>query len=233
MKALSSLLLTGLAHGEDLKTAPASVKQLCNKKIVKRAVFVLLIAAAAFAGGRSLSIEGAWLDQGFSGHFSKKYSCPIRFKDVKIVRWSEISFGSLMIHSQENKLLVSATSGEVRLNKLRVRKDLVFQADMRLANVAFEKEFYKNSPYFNKPFGHFMHKPLIVYDLTVNVTQDERFTRIQVTRCASKDVRVEGHMVLNSAKVVQDKILVAFSPFMMVRAIMPKDRADRPLKVMS
>lgn len=233
MKALSSLLLTGLAHGEALKTAPASVTQLGNKKIVKRILLAFLLAAAAFAGGRSLSLEGAWLDESVSKHFSKQYSCPVVFKNVKIAWFSDLSFGSLAIRSKENGLLISATSGKVRLNKLSVWKGLLFTADMHLENVAFEKEFYKNSPYFNKAFGHFMHKPLIVYDLTVNVTQDERYARIQVTRCASKDVRVEGHMVLDRAKVVQDKILVAFSPFMMVRAILPKDRADRSLKVMS
>ena len=213
MKTLSSFLLTGLAHEGDLKTAPASVKHLGNKKIVKRAMLALFVAAAAFAAGRSLLLEGEWLDQSFSEHFSKKYACPVQFKNVKIARWSDVTFGSMAIRSEENVLLISATSGTVRLKKLSFRKDLLFEADLQLANVAFEKEYYQNSPYFNKTFGYFMHKPLLVKDLTVNVAQDESHTRIRVVRCASKDVSVDGHMVLENARVVQDKLFVNFSTF--------------------
>jgi hypothetical protein len=226
MKALSSLLLTGLAHGEDLKASPVFAKHAEHKKIVKRLIAAVFIAAAAFAAGQPLTLKSAWLDQSVSEHFSQKYGCPVRFKNVSLSPRSGIRFGSLAVRSKESRLLISATSGTVTLKRWSVRKDLLFEAEMHLENVAFEKEFYKNSPYFNKTFGHFMHKPLVVYDLTVNVLQDERFTRLQVTRCASKDVKVDGHLLLDKSRVVQDKLLVSFSPFMMVRAILPKDRAD-------
>ncbi|MGH7197425.1 MAG: hypothetical protein ACREH5_01625 [Candidatus Omnitrophota bacterium] len=226
MKALSSLLLTGLVHEGDIKFVPPSLPHLGSKRLLKRVGLPALLLAALLAASGRVSLEGKWLDQSFSEHFSAKYGCPVHFKDVKITGWFDISLRSLAIRSREGKLLISATSGTVDLKKFGVRKDLLFEADLRLANVAFEKEYYKNSPYFNKTFGYFMHKPLIVKDLTVNVAQDERHTRIRIVRCASKDVSVDGHMILENARVVQDKLLVTFSPFMMVRAVLPKDRAD-------
>jgi len=227
MKSLASLIMTGLPREDALKLSPhfgyLRYKSLAKPLWLPAAVLALasfIVLVASYP----LSLSGPWLDESLSGMFSEKYHCPIHLKNVKL-SWSDVSFESIKISSKENKLLISATPGKVEFRKFSVRKGLLFEIDLHLGNMAFEKEFYKNSDSFNKFFGQLMHNSLIVKDLKVNIVQDEYYTRIKILRCASKDVSVTGGMTLDNTRVLKDDLLVTLSPLMMLRAVLPKDRA--------
>lgn len=229
MKSLASLIMMGLPREDALKLTPhfgylryKSLAKLLCPPVVALALVSSFILLMSFP----LSLQGRWLDETLSEMFSEKYHCPIHFKNVKL-SWSDISFESIKISSKENKLLISATPGKVEFRKFSVRKGSLFEINLCLENMTFEKEFYKNSASFNRLFGHLMHKPLIVKDLKVNIVQDEHYyTHVAILRCASKDMTVTGGMILDKTRVIKDNLLVKLSPLMILRAILPKDRTS-------
>ncbi len=163
-------------------------------------------------------IQGDWVDQALGQVLSKKYSQTVQVQKARITHWSDIQFQSLKVFSKKNDLLLSATSGRIRLKSLRLWKNPGFETEIDLKGVAFSKHYYQNTDKF-KPWIYWMKKPVYVDKLRIDVVQGQGLTAIKILECVSRDVVLSGLMVIKQAKIMQDDIFVTLSPLTFLRTI--------------
>ena len=163
-------------------------------------------------------IQGDWVDQALGQVLSKKYSQTVQVQKARITHWSDIQFKSMKVFSKKNDLLISASSGRIRLKNLRLWKNPGFETEIDLKGVAFSKHYYQNTDKF-KPWIYWMRKPVYVANLRIDVVQGQGLTAIKILECVSRDVALSGHMVIKQAKIMRDDILVSLSPLTFLRTI--------------
>ena len=238
MKNAASLIMIGVVHEGDFRIALPRIHYPSLKSLLKLVMLgTIFIASFHFTsqvypmvnqlGREMMPLRGAWLDEAVSDRLSIRYDCPIAIRRVQIVALNKIRFDALFIGTKDYKLLVSSKAGSATLRNIGYQKGQLFEVDLDLKNVSFTKEYYKNSPIFQKNIAAstFMHKPLQVAHMKLNIKQGDHRTSIKINESKSKDIDIAGTMELKGSKVVQDKITVSFSPMMILRALLPKDQA--------
>ena len=164
-------------------------------------------------------IQGDWVDKALGQILSKKYGQTVQVEKAKITRWSDIQFQSMKVFSKNRNLLISASSGRVRLKSLQVWKNPGFRTEIDLKGVTFSRHYYQNADKFG-PWVYWMTKPVYVTNLKIDVIQGQGLTAIEILHCVSRDVVLSGGMVIKQAKILQDNILVSLSPFALFRTIL-------------
>jgi hypothetical protein len=73
--------------------------------------------------------------------------------------------------------------------------------------------------YMLRPFRYLMKKPIRIKDMKANILLGAHDTVIQVSECHSKDITVHGRLTLRQQQVVEDKLLISYSPLLLIKNI--------------
>ena len=164
--------------------------------------------------------DAPWLDKLVSEAVSKSYGTDILVKNIRLLSFKSVSFDSVTMRSKtSDKLLVSAGKGLYQLNMVHLTNKFFIQGDLTLENVAFAKEYYKKSPYVLRPFRYLMKKPILVKDMKVNILLGVHETILRISECHSQDITIYGRLTLGERRVIEDKLLVSYSPLLLLKNI--------------
>jgi len=187
--------------------------------------FLCLLAALWIALGSPFwinqavsTLRGPWLDRSVSEILSEKYGADVKVRNVHFSRWSDIHFESIRVDSLEGQPLIRSTRGRLSLKNIALWKKMVFETEIRLQGIEFMKDYYQRFPKL-KTWGFLVKKPIQVEELRLRVVQDRAHTLVGVLECESKDVRVNGGLLLDKFGGVKDLLRISVSPWLMVRSL--------------
>lgn len=171
-----------------------------------------------FAFTYCFPLQGKWVDSTLSQSLSRKCDQVVRVKNAKIVRWFRVSFGAVDVHSKNGKLLIRAGSGQIRLKRFGLRKDVPREVEIRLQDVAFFKDYYRHTFSFG-PLNLLMRKPITVSRLNARVAEKGSRMDIGVLGSSAKEITLSGEMTIEKNRVVQNTISVSLYTSKILRAI--------------
>ena len=164
------------------------------------------------------SLRGAWVDQAFSTVLTEKYGSPVQVRDVYFERWYLVHFGAIRIDSNSGTELISASGGTLYLSSLSFFKDGINETYLQLNDIAFTKEYYKDSAAAGA-WGHLMRRPIHVDQLCLRVVQDRSGMQVTVTDCRSEEVKIDGSIKLDQAGVRKNDLQISISTWAALRSI--------------
>ncbi len=215
---LTDLLLTGILKISGQKFLPQ--RKRLYTLLLGFAIFLplsgfVLLWVATYPN----PVRGAWVDQAVSRILTQRYGEEVQVKNCSVVRWFSLSFTDLVVRSKDHKPLIEAQKGRIQLKKIRPRKfRLRLETEILLENASFHKDYYKNFPEL-KWFLPLMQKPIHMDSLTLTVKQDPRKTWLDITHCRSRDILLEGSILVENAKILKQNLTISFSPLMMFHSI--------------
>ena len=207
VKTLTSLrLLLGVYNGSE--------RFLCLL------VVVWLALGSPFWINQAVShLRGHWLDRSISEVLSERYGAHVEVRNVRFSRWSDIHFESIRVDSLEGQPLIRSSRGRLSLKNMALWKKMVFETEIRLQGIEFMKDYYQRFPNF-KTWGFLVKKPIQVEELRLRVVQDRAQTSVGVLECESRDIRVNGGLMLDKFGGVKDLLRISVSPWLMVRSLL-------------
>lgn len=164
------------------------------------------------------SLKGEWVDVAFSDVLSERYGCQVTVKNVHFDNWSLIRFESLRVCSFEGKPLIYGSAGSFQLWRAELWKMMIFETEVQLKNVRFTKEYYKDNPALKK-WSSWMKRPIAMEKLDLRVIQCPNRTLLGIIRCESKDIALEGGLLIDSTGKIENKIRAYISPWTLVRSL--------------
>lgn len=185
-------------------------------------LFVALWFFAAFPlwiNQLASSMRGPWVDQAVSQILTDKYGSPVQVQGVYFDRWHRMHFGPIRILSKEGSEMIQASSGSLNLHSLSFLKTRSAETYIRLQNIQFTKEYYKNSTTAGF-WGYLMRKPIHVDLLGLRVVENDRSgMQVYVTDCRSKNVKIDGSIEYDRSGTCKNNLQVSVGTWTALRSI--------------
>lgn len=180
----------------------------------------LLVCMPFFINNAVAALHGDWVDRALSDVLTEKYGCSVTVKNVRLPRWRDIYFSSLDVRAQTGNMLIRSTRGSLHLKNFDLFGKAPMETELNLYHVIFFHEYYKNSPAF-KRWKRALKKPVEVEELLLRVVQSEEKTWVQILKSRSKDVFLDGEILIDASGHLHDEIHARYSPWMMFTSLFP------------
>src|SRR3989338_2056552 len=176
--------------------------------ILAAALLVFFLLLASFW----VPWEGAWADDLASGFLSRKFGIRIQCRQARIRHWTDLSFRSIIITSDNARPFVSSGPGQISLGSFRSSKGPLSEIRVELHQVSLAKDFSSKIPVLSAFLTDAREEAVSLDTLKLSLLERKAFLTIHVLKCESKGLQVKvGAQYLSQRKITKAHAAVSLS----------------------
>lgn len=179
---------------------------------MKRVFVGLLIAGVLIAGSSYWwVIQGPWLDQATSLLVSKKCHVSVHIKNVRVLRWSNIRFDSLVVVSGRGEQWINTGRGEIEFDPLSFLSKPPPVVRVHLERVIVLRDFYKEGLAISFIPPKWLETSSVIDEVRLRVSKNELLTSIRILQVRSPSVGLRGGIQFEGKQIVKMNLFISAS----------------------
>ena len=176
----------------------------------RQAVFLMapLFIGGLVYGSYLFDIQGPWVDKTFSFLVTRHLDIPVKVNQVRIHRWSELQFDSLIIQKPPGRILMRSGPGIMTIDPSALFSKKLRESRLTLNEVEINEDFFKKSVLIRWASEKAVQAPVLAKKALIYLRESDTHLLVHLMHFQSEEMFIKGGIYLSEKKVVKAHAIV-------------------------